>query len=192
MQCEKEHRCQSQEHTLIILPWGLGPARTGRFSFGTPADRMVSIHVRQAQIKSGGAGQADRPHSSFSDTHNFWKINSLMMPLVPSHARLFSIRATAMQVVCANFSDRKSKKNDLSKFRVFLSAPADFICACLMYAVRTLAFLPVRTLSGDGVFPSLTSGSGNSLQAVHFSCSQAAWEAAQSRANTVRVCNQTA
>ena len=91
----------------------------------SPSARHASLHhqIRQAQIKCRGAGQADRPHSSFSDTCNFWKTNSLMMPLVVSHARFFFTRAIVMRAVCANFSDQKSKKSDLSKFRVFLSAP---------------------------------------------------------------------
>ena len=88
-------------------------------SYGLERAKKTS---KKAQIKSGGAGQADRPQSSFSDACNFWK-TLCWCRLFVSDARNFFIRAFVVGVVGANFSNRKSKKSDLRKFRVFLSAP---------------------------------------------------------------------
>ena len=69
-----------------------------------------------------------------------------MLLFSASHAGNVFIRVFMVRAVCANFSVRKSKKSELSKFRVFLSAPADYVVAPVLCTFEHVA----PRLAGDG------------------------------------------
>ena len=115
--------------------------RRDALSWNAEVRSALSSSVR-VTIKTGannkcrGAGQADRPHSSFSDTCE--KKLSDDAACFVACTFFFFIRAIVMRAVCAIFSDQKSKKMIWANSGCFCLPP------CILFA----PVLIVRTATG--------------------------------------------